>query len=243
MFVKFLKQILFPYLERTGKAKALVDTFGKIMFIRYYLLGIEPDEKDIGLGKVKARWLPNIWLHRMTESDVGPDTSTYHRHPWRNFSWIISGGYWEFIEDKGKVLRKKGDTIFRGVEERHYIEKTLPNTLTFFIHWFRKYSTWKFKPTACANGVCQNCIDYNNGVCRKSTLDLPYADFISRIAKLDPPRWVTYNDKGKLKLERRKAAAKRAGKKSLTQAEQEVYMQEHLLVKEKFYGAVRQNIT
>jgi hypothetical protein len=229
MFIKFLKKVLFPYLERTGRAKAFVDTYGKVLFIRYFFLGVEADEKDIGLGKAKARWWPNAYFHVMTESDFGPDTSTYHRHPWRNFSWIVSGGYWEFLEGKGKFLRKKGATVFRGVEQRHFIEKTLPDTITFFIHWFRKYTSWQFRPTACTSGVCQTCIDENNGVCRKSTLDLPYVDYIAKMEKLDPPRWVFYDDAGKLKLKRRRAAALRAGKKSLSQEQAEVYMQEHLL--------------
>ena len=54
-------------------------------------------------------------------------------------------------------------------------------------------------------------------------------DYIAKMEKLDPPRWVFYDDAGKLKLKRRRAAALRAGKKSLSQEQAEVYMQEHLL--------------
>ena len=214
----------FKYLEDTGRCRALVDTFGGILFKRYFLFGVEPDEQDVESGKAKARWLPNVWLHRIHESENGADASTYHRHPWKTISYIVSGGYKEHTEGKEPAWRNKGDFVFRNDKERHYIGKTKANTITLFFHWFRSSPSWNFKPSYCET-VCEHCIKTNDGVCKKGELEFTFKDYLENLSKQEIPKWVLYNDKGKKKIALRQRAAKKLGVKSLTLSQLEKLLQ------------------
>ena len=172
----------FKYLEDTGRCRALVDTFGGVLFKRYFLFGVEPDEQDVESGKAKARWLPNVWLHRIHESENGADASTYHRHPWKTISYIVSGGYKEHTEGKEPAWRNKGDLVFRDDKERHYIGKTKANTITLFFHWFRSSPSWNFKPSYCET-VCEHCIKTNDGACIKGELEFTFKDYLENLSK------------------------------------------------------------
>ena len=214
----------FKYLEDTGRCRALVDTFGGILFKRYFLFGVEPDEQDVESGKAKARWFPNVWLHRINESENGADASTYHRHPWKTMSYIVSGGYKEHFEGQKGIWRNKGDIVFRDDKIRHYIGKTKDNTTTLFFHWFRSSPSWNFKPSHCET-VCEHCIETNDGVCKKGELEFTFKDYLEKLSKQEIPKWVLYNDKGKKKIALRQRAAKKLGVQSLTLAKLEKLLQ------------------
>lgn len=59
-----------------------------------------------------------LFLHKFSASDEDP----VHDHPWNNFSWILSNGYWEYLPDGQKLWRNPGFKKFRAAEEFHRIE-------------------------------------------------------------------------------------------------------------------------
>ena len=103
MIDKFLR-----YLEDTGRCKALVDTFGSVLVRRYFIFGVEPDETDVENGKAKPRWLPNLWIHKIEESEYGSDGQSFHVHPFITISYIVSGGYMD---------KKEAERMFLGFFE------------------------------------------------------------------------------------------------------------------------------
>lgn len=224
MINKFLR-----YLEDTGRCKALIDTFGSVLFKRYYLFGVEPDEQDVESGKAKARWLPNVWLHKIKESENGADGSTYHRHAWRTISYIVSGGYKEHTEGEEPIWRNKGDFIFRNDKSRHYIGKTKANTITLFFHGFRTNASWNFKPTDCSSGICENCKVYNNSICKKGELEFSFKEYLKILDKKEVPNWVLYNDKGKKRIALRQRASKKLGVKQFNLAQVDKLLQDRFL--------------
>ena len=205
MIYKFLK-----YLENSGKCKALVDTFGNVLVRRYFLFGVEPDEEDVESGKAKYRWLPNLWIHKIEESEYGADGQAFHLHPYNTISYIASGGYIEYFEGIEGIKRNKGDFIFRGSKQAHYIGKTDKNTMSFFFHGFRKKSAWVIKPSACYS-VCDFCNTNNNNECMKTTINLTWKQYTDKLRFNEVPRWVVYNDIGKKKINRRQRASKKLG--------------------------------
>jgi len=218
-----LKRFL-NYLEDTGRCNALVDTYGSVLFLRYFLFGVEPDEKDIESGKAKARWFPNVWLHRINESEHGADSNTYHRHPWRTMTYIISGGYKEHFEGQKGTWRNKGDFVFRDDKIRHYIGKTKDNTVTLFFHWFRSRPSWNFKPSFCET-VCEHCIETNKGICKKSQVEFNFKDYVTKLDKGEIPKWIKYDANGKKRINRRQRAAEKLGVKSLSLVQIEKLLQ------------------
>lgn len=211
---------LLNYLERTGRCKALMDAFGNVFFVRYYLLGVEPDEADVDSGKAKARWLPNIWLHHIPKNNHSPDGGNYHTHPWSNLTILLSGGYMEHTES-GAVWRSAGSIVRRDVTEPHYIGKTAPKTYSLFFHWFRR-SDWGFQPKVCKN-LCGKCEP--KGRCDIQDIHLKHNEYMKAFGEKNAPRWIIYNDAGKVRIERRKRAARRAGASSLNEKQLEQYVQ------------------
>ena len=211
---------LLKYLERAGRCKALMDAFGDVFFVRYYLLGVEPDEADVDAGKVKARWLPNIWLHHIPQTDHGPDGGNYHTHPWSNLTVVLSGGYMEHTES-GAVWRGAGSIVRRDVTEPHYIGKTAPKTYSLLFHWSRR-SDWGFQPKVCKN-LCGECEP--KGRCDIQDIHLKHNEYMSAFGEKNAPSWVIYNDAGKVRINRRQRAAARAGLSSLNEKDLEKYVQ------------------
>ena len=211
---------LLKYLERAGRCKALMDAFGDVFFVRYYLLGVEPDEAYVDAGKVKARWLPNIWLHHIPQTDHGPDGGNYHTHPWSNLTVVLSGGYMEHTES-GAVWRGAGSIVRRDVTEPHYIGKTAPKTYSLFFHWFRR-SDWGFQPKVCKN-LCGECEP--KGRCDIQDIHLKHNEYMSAFGEKNAPSWVIYNDAGKVRINRRQRAAARVGLSSLNEKDLEKYVQ------------------
>ena len=231
MINKFLK-----YLEDNGRCKALVDTFGNVLVRRYFVFGVEPDEEDVESGKAKYRWLPNLWIHRIEESEYGADGQAFHAHPYNTLSYIVSGGYIEYFEGKEGVQRNKGNFIFRGSKLAHYIGKTEKNTMSLFFHGFRNKPAWVIKPSACYN-VCDFCSTNNNNECMKTTINLTWKEYTDKLRFNEVPRWVVYNNAGKKKINRRVRASKKLGidgkKFTLTEVQQ--------LFQDRFVDSANQN--
>ena len=216
MIKRFLRM-----LQKTGRCKAYVDAFGNVIFLRYYLLGVEPDELEVDLGLAKPRLFPNIWLHHIPQSDHGIDGGNYHTHPWSNLSIILSGGYEEHVPDKEPKWRRAGAIVFRSIKTPHFIGRAIPKTYSLFAHGFRKRG-WGFEPSACSS-LCDKCAPI--GHCYKSQKKFSYKDYQAAIGDKYMPQWVVYDDFGKHKVARRRAAAKRAGKTGLTAKEVEEFVQ------------------
>ena len=211
---------LLNWLERKGRCKALMDAFGNVFFVRYYLLGVEPDEADVDSGEAKARWLPNIWLHHIPQNDHGPDGGNYHTHPWSNLTIVLSGGYMEHTE-RGAFWRGAGSIVKRDITEPHYIGKTAPKTYSLFYRGFRR-SDWGFQPKVCQN-LCGKCEP--KGRCDIQDIHLKHNEYMKAFGEKNAPRWIIFDDSGKLKIQRRKKAALRAGATSLSERDLETYVQ------------------
>ena len=205
---------LLKYLEDSGRCKALVDTFGSVLVRRYFLFGVEPDETDVENGKAKYRWLPNLWIHRIEESEYGSDGQSFHAHPYNTISYIVSGGYVEHFEGIEGIERNKGDFIFRGTKSAHYVGKTKKNTMSLFFHGFRKKPVWVFKPSACYT-ICDFCGTNNGNECMKATVQLTWKEYLTKLRFNEIPRWIVFDDAGKKKINRRQRASKKLGVKKL----------------------------
>jgi len=212
---------LLNWLEKTGRCKAYVDAFGGVIFLRYYLLGVEPDELDVDLGKAKPRRLPNIWLHHIPQSDHGIDGGNYHTHPWSNVSIVLSGGYDEHTPGNAPKWRGVGSIVPRSIKTPHFIGKAIPKTYSLFAHGFRKRN-WGFEPSACAS-LCNKCTAL--GHCYKSQRKFTYKDYQSAIGDKYMPYWLVYDEAGKKRIARRQAASNRVGKTGLTAKEVEEFVQ------------------
>lgn len=209
------------WLEKTGRCKAYVDAFGTVIFLRYYLFGVEPDELEVDLETAVPRKLPNVWLHHIPQSDHGIDGGNYHTHPWANLSIVLSGGYEEHVPDRPPKWRGAGSIVPRRMKTPHFIGRAIPKTYSLFAHWFRKRG-WGFEPAACAS-LCAKCAPL--GDCYKAQRKFTYKDYQTAIGDKYMPYWIVYNDAGKKRLAKRRAAAERMGKTSMTAQEVEEFVQ------------------
>ena len=64
---------------------------------------------------------------------------------------------------------------------------------------------------ASCNDICDWCVTNNEGACNKTGIDLAYHEYHSQIGEKKAAQWVIWNAKARKKLDRRKAAVKRAG--------------------------------
>lgn len=91
---------------------------------------------DFAIGEADAlcmlRWrlLPknalfNIYLHRFLRSD---EPRALHDHPYVNVSWVLSGGYYEYLPSIyhpdmfKRIWRRPGSMVFRQATTPHRIE-------------------------------------------------------------------------------------------------------------------------
>ena len=86
----------------------------------------------------------NIFIHKFLKSD--PDD--LHDHPWNYTSFIISGGYWEYTEEKGETVkswRRPGTLVTRDATWKHRLEldPKVPVCWTLFIP-HRRRREWGF---------------------------------------------------------------------------------------------------
>lgn len=213
-------KLFFGLLEKLGLCKVYVDMFGRVIVYRYYLFGLEPDEKDVDTGKEKPRWMPNVWIHRLPYLEYGPDGGNYHTHPWATVSIIVSGGYEENTLGKGKKWRSPGNVIFRSAESSHFLGKTAPNTTSIFAHWFRSKS-WDFKLGECTK-LCELCVNTNGGKCFKAGVDvMGYNDYYTQMGEKRTPQWHIYDEKAKKLIARKQEVVRRSGISLPTQEEYE----------------------
>jgi len=209
-------------LEKLGLCKAYVDPFGRLLGLRYYVFGLEPDENDVDLGKAKPRWLPNLYIHKFCV-DFGPDGGNYHVHPWSSASLILKGGYKEHVLDEEPEWKYRGSFIPRGKSFTHFISDTIPGTVSLFFHGFRAQA-WGIQLASC-NDICDWCVTNNEGACNKTGIDLAYHEYHSQIGEKKAAQWVIWNAKARKKLDRRKAAVKRAGITPPNKQELEAFVQ------------------
>lgn len=179
--------MLLKFLEKIGRCEALVDPYGEVMALRYFLLRKEGGQKNFNTD-----WLPNIWLHKML-LEYGPDNSFIHRHPWATLSIILSGGYTEVLENKKCRVLKKGSVAFRSSSMGHYIDTIIPNTWSLFAHWFKKHD-WQF-------------------VQPDKTI-LSFEEHVKNFGKKNVHKWIVFNDEGKKRIDRRQRATKRFASKA-----------------------------
>lgn len=210
-------------LERAGLCKAYLDPYGRIIVLRYHLLGIEPDEDDVDTGKAKPRWLPNIWVHRIPHLEHGPDGGNYHTHPWATVSILLSGGYEEFTLGKKTKWRTPGSIVFRKAEDSHFLGKTKAGTVSIFAHWFRKRN-WSFRLVDCEN-ICDLCMKKNEGSCLKGGVEMAYHDYNTQLGEKWSAKWRIYNKECREWIKKREKAVKRAGLVPPTAQELEQYIQ------------------
>lgn len=83
----------------------------------------------------------HIRIHRILSADKTP---FLHTHPFHYVSIIVSGGYWEKINDR-IIHHTVGSIICRRATDAHRIVKVSPNTKTLFITWCTD-SGWQLSP-------------------------------------------------------------------------------------------------
>jgi hypothetical protein len=104
-------------------------------------------------------WKIHIRIHKIVSEDK---TTLYHNHPFHYISFILKGGYEEFILKNGEkklAKHKIGSIIIRDSNTFHRIEKIYGNTYTLFCA-FGDYG-WKAINTSKANddGLYQRAVN------------------------------------------------------------------------------------
>jgi hypothetical protein len=143
MFSNFLR-----FLDRIGRKRVIMDRQSKDPYlVRYYLF-----------LKDRNKFPFNVFLHQFLRSD--PDD--LHDHPWPYATFIIKGGYWEWvptyneihkvIDGEKKVWRGPGHFRISKAESFHRIEvEPGVDCWTIFMpgpqkrEWgFLTHTKWKF---------------------------------------------------------------------------------------------------
>ena len=93
--------MLLKLLDRLGRKRIVMDRVENEPYLeRYYLFLRE-----------RERFPFNVFLHKFLKSD--PDD--VHDHPWPYATFILKGGYWEWIPHFDTVGRKTGEyQVWRG---------------------------------------------------------------------------------------------------------------------------------
>jgi len=100
--------------------------------VRYYLAFPDHDQRQ----RIDIPF--NIFLHQFMRSD----DPVFHDHPWKYFTIILRGGYWEHTPN-GKFWRGPGHFRFNN-GDYHWIECPEPGkTWTLFFRG-RKKKEWGF---------------------------------------------------------------------------------------------------
>lgn len=66
----------------------------------------------------RNRWF-NIYLHQILHSD---DDRALHDHPWWNVSIILKGSYLEVTGAGKRLMRRRGNVVFRLAKTAHRLE-------------------------------------------------------------------------------------------------------------------------
>ena len=91
---------------------------------------------------LKTRWL-GIYVHKIYRPDY---TRCIHNHPWSFFTFILKGGYREFINGEEHV-RSPGYLGWRPHVASHRITELLDGPAWTLIVRFRDYKEWGFWTT------------------------------------------------------------------------------------------------
>jgi len=135
------------FLEKNGRKRVILDRASKAPYLtRYYLL-----------LKDREKFPFNAFLHNFHQSD--PDD--LHDHPWPYFTFILKGGYWEWIPiilegiivGERKVWRGRGHFRICKANSYHRIEiEPTVDCWTLFIpgpqkrEWgFLTHKSWKLE--------------------------------------------------------------------------------------------------
>jgi hypothetical protein len=87
-------------MQKLGRHRVILDRTGNEPYLERYYLFL----------KDRENFAFNIFLHKFLKSD--PDD--FHDHPWRYFTFILSGGYWEWVPVNGVPVAKwRGPGHFR----------------------------------------------------------------------------------------------------------------------------------
>jgi hypothetical protein len=125
--------IFFTFImDKLGRHRIIKDRISREKYLeRYYLF-----------FKERGNFPFNIFLHKFLKSD--PDD--LHDHPWAFRTFIIAGGYWEYLEDGSKhwrgplTFRYASATTFHRIE----LDKNINYCWTLFIPG-KKIREWGFK--------------------------------------------------------------------------------------------------
>ena len=108
---------------------------------------IQPDGSTLELPYLERWYIVRtkrfgLYIHRFWASDE----DGVHDHPWNNFSWVLSGGYWEHLPDGQRLWRAPGYKKMRSAEEFHRLEipeNGAGSTWTLFGR-FKRRRKWGF---------------------------------------------------------------------------------------------------
>lgn len=129
-----------------GDNKPAQGRFGRWTFNTRFLVGA-PGNPMMERWRLIQTPLFGIYVHFIYREDLDP---VPHDHPWRFWSWVLRGGYVEWVRDDVRVLyedrwESHARWSFHGFPLRsaHRITRVEPNTVTL-VFVGRKLRTWGF---------------------------------------------------------------------------------------------------
>ncbi len=133
--------IIFTFImNKLGRYRMIKDRIKKEDYLERYYIFLK-DRGDFPF---------NIFLHKFIKSD--PDD--LHDHPWSYRTFILAGGYWEYLENGKKYWRGPFSYRYAPANTFHRIEldPNIPYCWTIFIPG-KKVREWGFKTS---NGWVNN---------------------------------------------------------------------------------------
>lgn len=127
------------WLEQIGRKRVIMDRINNEPYLERYYVFL----KD-------RNWFPfNVFLHKFLKSD--PDE--VHDHPWNYATFILKGGYWEWVpvfdrqgQMTGEIAKWRGAGHFRICDANSYhrieIDPSTETWTLFMPMWKRK--DWGF---------------------------------------------------------------------------------------------------
>ena len=137
---KFILNIWSYEMKQMGRCRIIMDRTSNEPYLeRYYMF----------LSNRMEQFPFNIFIHKFLKSD--PDD--LHDHPWGFYTFILWGGYWEYIERFGKVEKHwRGIGYFHSCpatwKHRIELEPASPTCWTLFIPRKRERKWGFYKPAA-----------------------------------------------------------------------------------------------
>jgi hypothetical protein len=138
MYLNTVFNIIFEYWDKLmihcDRKRIILDRQSKEPYLERYYLFLK-DRKSFPF---------NIFIHKFLKSD--PDD--LHDHPWGYFTFIIRGGYWEYLEEDGELVKKWcGPGFYQKVDASHKhrieLDNSKPTCWTLFIP-FKRERSWGF---------------------------------------------------------------------------------------------------